>query len=85
MATTTFPDHPGELSIAVIEAVATQAGVSPTDLPPLYSCIDPDGLEYLFQASSNEMACPNRVEFGYAGCFVSITYGDEYVVTVTSV
>jgi hypothetical protein len=35
-------------SEAVVEALATAAGVEPTDLPPLYDFVDPDALDTLF-------------------------------------
>ncbi|MFC5973260.1 HalOD1 output domain-containing protein [Halomarina salina] len=35
-------------SVALVEAVATEAGCHPVDLPPLYDTLDPDALDRLF-------------------------------------
>lgn len=60
-------------SYRVVEAVAREEGVSPTDLsPPLYRVIDPEALDALFHADEARNAGHLEVEF---------TYG-EYVVRV---
>lgn len=33
---------------AIVDAVATAAGVDPLDLPPLYEMVDPDAVDRLF-------------------------------------
>lgn len=35
-------------SVALVEAVASEAGRHPLDLPPLYDTLDPDALDRLF-------------------------------------
>lgn len=37
-------------SLRVVEAVADERGVEPTELEPLYGSVDPDGLDSLFPA-----------------------------------
>lgn len=50
----------GDISIAVVTAIAAKRGVEPTELPPLYESIDPDALD----ASSRrrERAVPGAVD-----------------------
>lgn len=62
------------ISEAVVEAVADEKGVSPTDLrPPLYAVVDPDALDELV-ASMNRMPddSPGRVTFPYCEYEVSV-------------
>jgi hypothetical protein len=61
----------------VIEAVAEAKGVSPNDLPPLYEAIDPDGLDMLFPATTDESGESRecQLEFVYAEQRVTIKSG----------
>ena len=47
-------DSPERLSSAVIAAVATAADTEPTELEPLYDCVDPDALDALFRPLSED-------------------------------
>lgn len=40
------------ISTAVVEAVAADKGVEPTDLPPLHGAIDPDALDAVVETGS---------------------------------
>jgi len=66
-------DEDESFSEAVIRSVSAVRGVDPTELPPLYDTIDPDGLDELFgptvQGKSRSGA---RVQFTYAGCEVTV-------------
>ena len=58
---------------AVVSAVATERGVDPIDLEPLYTVLDPDALDALFQRDgSGATQGSARVEFTYAGCEVCV-------------
>lgn len=70
------------VTVAVIDAVATMAGVEPTALPPLYETIDPDALDGLFDAGSSD-ARSVRVSFSYADYEVAVEGGSSVTVTVT--
>jgi hypothetical protein len=61
-----------ELSQAVVDAVADAEGVEPTELPPLFSAIDPDALDALFQPASDETVVTGSVRFRYAGYDVNV-------------
>lgn len=61
-------------SESIVSAVANAKAVSPLDLPPLYSSIDPDALD-AFVASLNDTR-------GERGGAVTFAY-DSYEVTVT--
>ena len=47
-------DSPEQLSSAIIAAVATVADTEPTELEPLYDCVDPDALNALFRPLSED-------------------------------
>lgn len=64
----------GNASESIISAVANAKAVSPLDLPPLYSSIDPDALD-AFVASLNDTR-------GEREGAVTFEY-DSYEVTVT--
>lgn len=71
----------GEVSQTVITTVAEAKGVDPLELEPLYSVIDPDALNKLFQPS---LGAPNpslNLQFSMAGCEVEIQGDGEVVVT----
>jgi hypothetical protein len=61
-------------SDAVVDAVASRAGIDPVDLrPPLYEAIDPDGLDTLVgNASSNMNRSDVVITFDYAGYEVTV-------------
>ena len=75
-------DRPsGSITTAVVETVAAAEGVDPVDLDvPLYSAIDPDALERLFQLETAEGGIDGRVTFTYVGYDVTVlTTGDVRV------
>jgi len=67
------------ISTLVIEAVANEADVSPTDLDPLYNVVDPDCLDHIFH-DPNFVREPetSRIEFVFEGYRVKIA-GDRSV------
>lgn len=58
-------------SMATIEAVAEATGRDPTDLPPLYSTIDPDALDALLIGGSRRNGGVS-VSFEYADVIVTV-------------
>lgn len=59
-------------SVAVVEAVAREAGVRPVDLPPLYDTIDPDALDQLLPTDGLGL-----VRFRYDGYDVTLSGADD--------
>lgn len=59
------------ISAAVVDAVATDKGVEPTDLPPLHGAIDPDALESVVATGSTDSRV-FYVEFEFAERIVTI-------------
>lgn len=57
-------------SVAAVEAVSAVADVDPTDLPPLYSVVDPDALDTLLEGGG-----PVDVVFELAGHHVRLDSG----------
>lgn len=67
--------EPTTASEAVVDAVADEKGVSPTDVrPPLYAVIDPDALDEIV-SSMNRFSddSPGHVTFSYAGYEVTVS------------
>jgi hypothetical protein len=61
-----------ELSNRVVEQVAAEEGVDPTELSePLYSVIDAEALDRLFRDSTGS------VQFTYTGYEVTVTHAGE--------
>jgi hypothetical protein len=74
---------PGAPSARVVEAVAGQEGVSPTELSePLHDVIDTEALDGLV-AGENGRSKPVRITFAYNGYDVSVEGGDGEDVSVT--
>lgn len=72
----------GDVSTAVVVAVADVTDTHPTDLPPLYDVVDPDALDAIFRPSGDGQPGPGvHVTFTMAGCTVSIRDG---AITVTA-
>ena len=64
------------ISTRVVMAVAEQKGVEHTDLPPLYSVIDSEALDALFErrlSRDEHPAC--EIQFSYAGEEVHVRNG----------
>ena len=57
----------GDVSIAIVTAIATKRDVEPTELPPLYESIDPDALDALFAPTRTGGPRRGRLEFTYDG------------------
>lgn len=70
------------VSIAVVTAVATRRGVSPTELPPLYEWIDPDALDALFKPTRRGGPRRGRLEFSYDGHDIAVECGDGLEIAV---
>lgn len=66
------PERP---SMAVVEAVAAEAGVDPTELDrPLHDVIDPDALNRLVDSYAGRPgASPFEVSFSYYGYAVTVS------------
>lgn len=60
----------------LIEKVAEAERVDPTELPPLYDCIDPDALDTLCDSNRDV-----RLEFEYHGYVVTIEGADNVDIT----
>ncbi|WP_247730693.1 HalOD1 output domain-containing protein [Halovivax limisalsi] len=54
--------------LSIVSRVADEAGVEPTDLPPLYDAIDPEALSRLAESASG----PLTVRFEFAGYEIRI-------------
>lgn len=71
----TMTDHSRDdvaTSREVVEAVAAEEGVDPTDLsPPLYTAIDPDVLDAIF-SDGGEREGAGRLVFEYLGYEVTV-------------
>lgn len=57
-------------SIAVVAAVTAQTGSAPTEVPPLFSAVDPEALDALFPLRDAESA--RSVDFTFAGFAVTV-------------
>nr|WP_049890303.1 HalOD1 output domain-containing protein [Natronorubrum sulfidifaciens] len=55
------------VSMAIVTAVASERGVSPTELPPLYEWINPDALDALFEPTRSSGPRHGHLEFTYDG------------------
>lgn len=79
LSSATTPQSDTAVSTDVVTSIAATTGKSMEALPPLYSVVDPDALDSLFDAD-RQNAMGVRVRFSFAGCTVEI---DEGSVTVT--
>lgn len=62
------------VSEKVVSAVAEETNTDPLSLDPLYTEIDPDVLDALFEGDGEGFDhSPDRVEFTYSGCEVVVT------------
>lgn len=63
----------------VVEVVAAEKGVDPTDLPPLHDVVDADALDALFDPGRIDAGRAGRgyeLRFPYAGLEVRVRDGD---------
>ena len=72
----------GDISIAVVTAVAAKRDVEPTELPPLYESIDPDALDSLFAPTQTGGPRRGRLEFTYDGHAVVVECDSDLKITV---
>ena len=70
--------EPDELLQAVVNTVADAEGVSPLELQPLASVIDPDVLDTLFPSETGAVT----LEFDYQGYRVRLSGADRIIVEV---
>lgn len=67
------------ISRTVVEAVAEAEGDDPTNLTPLYTVVDPDALESLFQTQTPnpDGQVDGEIRFTYCGYEVRVTAAGE--------
>lgn len=66
------------VTTAVVDAVARDKGVEPTDLPPLHRSIDPDALEAIVRTGTSDGRL-FFVEFEFADRLITIDGTDVAV------
>lgn len=69
-----------QISEAVVTAVAEAKGVDPLDLDPLYSVVDPDALNSMFQPTVGSPPASMELRFSMAGCQVVVQGEGEVTV-----
>lgn len=76
-----IPHLPSE---QVVETIAGRAGVSPTELSPLYEVIDPDALDALFTNGATRDGNHVTIEFAYQDIAVCVEGSgpDDFAVRV---
>ena len=68
----------GQVSTAVIDAVATELNVEPDELPePLYSVVDPEALDMLF---ARQNTADGLIRFSYCGYQVTVESSGEVMI-----
>ncbi|WP_424019302.1 HalOD1 output domain-containing protein [Halorientalis pallida] len=61
------------VSQSVVEAVAREKGVDPSDITPkLYEAVDPEALDRIFAGTSAAGQREGRIVFTYHGCEVTV-------------
>lgn len=69
---TQFDEHTRPATEAIVKAVATATGTDQLELPPLYSVVDPDALNALFDGPTHDASKQRlTVTFEYVDCRVS--------------
>lgn len=58
--------------LTVVETVGAVTGIDATELPPLHTVIDPDGLDSLFDTEGDQNLDAAYVTFEYYGCRVKV-------------
>lgn len=73
--TTSIPTLHGSepVSTAIVSAVADAEGVSPLDLRPLATVVDPDALNGMVASMAGQPDDTGIVEFAYSGYDVTVT------------
>lgn len=66
----------------IVSEVADVTDTDPLSLDPLYTVIDPDALDALFESSrTGSGGTPTRIEFTYCDCTVVVTSDGDVSVT----
>lgn len=77
------PPTADSISTRIVRSVATEKECEPENLdPPLYESVDPDALDALFRADSDDCSEGVRVVFTYCGYEVAVS--SDGVVDVTN-
>lgn len=76
--------HGGDISDTVVTTVAAATGVDPLELDPLYTVVDPDALDRIFQPSIGSPPTDLELRFSMAGCQVTVHADGEVAVTPPS-
>ena len=63
--------EPEDIICGIVEQVANEAGVSPTEIPPLYEAVDPEAVAELLDGQGR------KVEFRYNGYLVVVGNNGE--------
>lgn len=72
------PSQGEPISETVVSVVAEATDTDPLSLEPIFTAVDPDALDALFEQDQTGLdRSPNRVEFTYCGCDVVVTSGGE--------
>lgn len=75
MTTRSVSQPPKSPTLRVVDAIANQTDVDPTELtPPLGTVIDPEALDAVFEADASSDL---RVSFEYAGYLVSLSSNED--------
>ena len=72
----------GDVSIAIVTAVAKRRGAEPVEMPPLYEWIDPDALDALFAPTRSGGPRRGRLSFVYDGHEVVVDCGDDVEISI---
>ena len=74
-------DSETDVSETVVMAVAEAAGVDPLDLDPLYTTVNPDALNNVFEPTVGSATPAMELNFSMAGCQVAVHGDGDVVVT----
>ena len=69
-----------EISLSVVESVATVREMEPTELRPLATVIDTDALNTLFTSTAYSPAAYGYVQFEYERCLVKVTADGQILI-----
>ncbi|AHG00350.1 hypothetical protein HALLA_17650 [Halostagnicola larsenii XH-48] len=71
------------VSVRIVKRIAAHEGVDPIDLsPPLYTAIDPDALNSLFEPPISGSGRAGRVTFTYRGHTVIVENAEDIAITI---
>jgi len=65
-------DH-GSITHEIVSRVAARKGVGPSEIEPLYTAIDPDALEAMFDDADGSVLRDGRLSFRYEGFTVRVS------------